>query len=254
MATCAACHLVHANVSGMAKAYLDIDIGDATAYSDSLAAFERGQAFHASVGLQYGISQPIDDLDEEQRQTLEEAYSADKSWASKGPCLLVRPPSIRAGRVVIDLYTKDVPKTAENFRCLCTGEKGLGKASKKPLYLKGNKFHRIEKGFVCQGGDIVRGDGSSGDSIYGGKFNDEKPGLKFKHESAGVVGMANSGKNSNTSQFYFTLGPAPQCDGKHVVFGKVVQGLEVLQKINDTAASSDGTPLQDVTIADCGVL
>jgi peptidylprolyl isomerase len=238
----------------MVQAFLDIDIGDAAAYAEQLSCFQRADAFLSVVGPQYGITAPTNELDDEQRQTLEEAYDADKTWAAKGAALFLRPKPLRAGRLVIELYAKDVPKTVENFRCLCTGEKGVGKASKKPLHLKGTKFHRIEKGFVCQGGDIVRGDGSGGDSIYGGKFNDEKPGLKFKHEAAGVVGMANSGKNSNTSQFYFTLGPAPQCDGKHVVFGKVVGGHEVLGRIDELAASAGGTPVQDVVVADCGVL
>lgn len=86
-------------------------------------------------------------------------------------------------------------------------------------------------GFVAQGGDFVRGDGSGGDSIYGGKFNDDKAALKLKHDAAGVVAMANSGKNTNSCQFYITLAPAPACDGKHVVFGKVVEGMEVITRI-----------------------
>eukprot|EP00198_Chlamydomonas_reinhardtii_P000963 XP_001690298.1 peptidyl-prolyl cis-trans isomerase, cyclophilin-type [Chlamydomonas reinhardtii] len=182
-----------------------------------------------------------------------EAYAGDPSWASKGDASTRRPADIRAGRVVVELYDKEVPKTVDNFKCLLTGEKGLGKSSKKPLHYKGNKFHRVVKGFCCQGGDIVRGDGSGGDSIYGGQFNDEKPGLKFKHDAPGVLSMANSGKNTNTSQFFFTLAPAPQCDGKHVVFGKVVEGLEVLARIDAEVASADGTPRLDVTVADCGV-
>ncbi|GFH24060.1 peptidyl-prolyl cis-trans isomerase, partial [Haematococcus lacustris] len=114
-------------------------------------------------------------------------------------------------------------------------------------------MHRIVKSFCAQEGDIVRGDGSGGDSIYGGAFNDEKKGLGMKHDRLGVVAMANSGKNSNTSQFFITLGPAPQCDGKHVVFGMVVEGMEVLHRLNEEAASEDGTPRVVVTVADCGL-
>ncbi|KFM23630.1 Peptidyl-prolyl cis-trans isomerase cypE [Auxenochlorella protothecoides] len=95
-------------------------------------------------------------------------------------------------------------------------------------------------------------DGSGGDSIYGKPFNDEKGGLKLKHDAAGIVSMANSGKNSNTSQFFLTLGPAPACDGKHTVFGRVVEGLPILQRIDALAASKDGDPLTDVCISDSG--
>ncbi|EIE27323.1 hypothetical protein COCSUDRAFT_11218, partial [Coccomyxa subellipsoidea C-169] len=193
---------------------------------------------------------------------LKEAFLADPTWSKKGDFRAEAPAEIRAGRLIIELFVKEVPKTVENFKCLIDGSKGLGKASKKPLHYKaskkqaicsGCKFHRIVKGFCCQGGDVVRGDGSGSDSIYGGKFNDEKPGLKLKHET-GVVSMANSGKNTNSCQFFLTLAPAPQCDGKHVVFGRIVEGLQILQKIDEEAASDDGTPKKDVTISDCGVL
>ena len=143
-------------------------------------------------------------------------------------------------------------KTSENFRCLVTGEKGVGKASKKALHFKGTRLHRLVKGFVAQGGDVVKGDGSGGESIYGMKFNDEKPGLKLKHDAPGVLSMANSGKNSNSSQFFLTLAPAPQLDGKHVVFGRCVEGLDVLARIDREAASETGVPRVPVTIADCG--
>ena len=99
---------------------------------------------------------------------------------------------------------------------------------------------------------MVKGDGSGGESIYGMKFNDEKPGLKLKHDAPGVLSMANSGKNSNSSQFFLTLAPAPQLDGKHVVFGRCVEGLDVLARIDREAASETGVPRVPVTIADCG--
>ncbi|GLC33065.1 Peptidyl-prolyl cis-trans isomerase 7 [Pleodorina starrii] len=235
------------------KAYLDIDIGDAAAYATALAAYQRAADWLAAVGPQYGLSGRPEELDADGETLLREGYASDPAWAAKGEVSTSKPAPIRAGRIVVELLDKEVPKTVENFRCLLTGEKGLGKASKKPLHFKGTKFHRIVKGFCCQGGDIVRGDGSGGDSIYGGQFNDEKPGLKLKHDGPGVLSMANGGKNTNTSQFFFTLATAPQCDGKHVVFGKVLEGLDILARIDAEAASADGTPRVDVSIADCGV-
>ena len=117
-------------------------------------------------------------------------------------------------------------------------------------------MHRIVKGFVVQGGDVVKNDGSGGDSIYNGAFKDEKPGLALKHDGPGVVAMANSGPHTNKSQFFVTLGAAPQCDGKHVVLGKVVnaEGLEFLKKIDELAASPSGEPRAHVLIANCGEL
>jgi len=235
------------------RVFLDIDIGDAAAYVSASAAYGRATAFLAEVGAQFGLSGRVNALSDEQKEILSDAYAADPSWSAKGELQTWEPMSLRAGRIVVELRD-DVPKTADNFKCLCTGEKGNGKSSGKPLHYKGCRFHRIVKGFVCQGGDIVKGDGSAGDSIYNGKFNDEKPGLKGKHDRVGVVSMANSGKNSNTSQFYFTLAPNPKMDGKHVVFGQVVEGLEVLDRIDTESASEDGVPIMDVTIADCGLL
>lgn len=154
----------------------------------------------------------------------------------QGPALVKAPAPLVAGRVSVELDPSAAPKACENFRCLCTGEKGKCKSSGKALHYRGVPFHRIVTGFVCQGGDIVRGDGSGKSSIYGKAFADEKGGLAKNHESLGVLGMANSGKNSNTSQFYFTLGAAPACNGKHVVLGKVVQGEEVLKRIGEERA------------------
>jgi peptidylprolyl isomerase len=122
------------------------------------------------------------------------------------------------------------------------------------LHFKGCPFHRIQSGFVAQGGDVTRFDGSGGESIYGKKFNDEKDALKLKHDAPGVVAMANSGKNSNSSQFFVTLQKAPQCDGKHVVIGRVTpEGLPVVAAIA-AAGSASGAPAVMVVVADCGVL
>jgi len=235
------------------KAFLDIDIGDPAAFMADEAAYQRAKDFVTEVGGQFGVSGDPEVLDEEQKELLREAHAVDPTWSAKGLIRFEKPPSLRAGRIVVELRD-DVPKTTENFRCLCTGERGKGKGSGKPLHFKGSRFHRIVKGFVCQGGDIVKGDGSGGDSIYNGKFNDEKAGLKARHDAVGILSMANSGKNSNTSQFFLTLAPNPKLDGKHVVFGRVVEGLGVLERIDSEAASEDGSPRVEVTIADCGTL
>lgn len=236
------------------SAFLDIAIGDIDQHAADARAYELGKHLCAALGPQYGLPTNPAELDDEGRELLLDASRSDPSWSGRGRLALEPPVPITAGRIVIELFDAAAPKAVENFRCLCTGERGLGKSSKKPLHFKGTSFHRIVRGFCCQGGDIVKGDGSGGDSIFGGKFNDDKAALKLKHDAAGVLSMANSGKNSNTSQFFFTLAPAPQCDGKHVVFGRVTSGLDVLARIDAEAASDSGEARVHVTITDCGVL
>jgi len=155
-----------------------------------------------------------------------------------------------AGRIVIELYDDVVPKTTENFRCLCTGEKGIGKSG-KPLHYKGSSFHRIIPGFMCQGGDFTRGDGRGGESIYGIKFPDEN--FQLKHTGEGILSMANSGKDTNGSQFFLTTVKTQWLDGKHVVFGHVIEGMNVVKQMEEVG-SKTGTTSAPVIITDCGAL
>ncbi|MDP2310401.1 MAG: peptidylprolyl isomerase [Pseudomonadota bacterium] len=154
------------------------------------------------------------------------------------------------GRITFELFADVTPRTAENFRALCTGEKGVGRSG-KPLTYKGSGFHRIIKQFMCQGGDFTRGDGTGGESIYGEKFQDEN--FKLKHTTPGLLSMANAGPNTNGSQFFITTVVTSWLDGKHVVFGKVVEGMDVVQKM-EAVGSSSGSTSKKVTIADCGQL
>ncbi|EFJ12912.1 hypothetical protein SELMODRAFT_115473, partial [Selaginella moellendorffii] len=157
-----------------------------------------------------------------------------------------------AGRVVMELFADKVPRTAENFRALCTGEIGKGKETGQRLHYKGSIFHRVIKGFMAQqGGDFTKGDGTGGESIYGGRFNDES--FVCTHDTPGVLSMANAGPNTNKSQFFLTFAPAPHLNGKHVVFGRVVEGLEVLRKIElQPVKPVSNRPFDTIKIVDCG--
>ena len=156
-----------------------------------------------------------------------------------------------AGRITFKLYADAVPKTAENFRALCTGAKGEGKSG-KPLHYKGSSFHRVISDFMCQGGDCTAGNGTGGESIYGMKFEDESfAGKAGSHDTPGLLSMANAGPNTNGSQFFITTVLTPWLDGKHVVFGKVTEGLDVVRAI-EAVGSRSGSTAQPVAIADCG--
>mmetsp|Transcript_39244 Transcript_39244/g.54504 ORF Transcript_39244/g.54504 Transcript_39244/m.54504 type:complete len:250 (-) Transcript_39244:151-900(-) len=232
------------------RVWMDIDI------NETRAAYQRACDFVGARNLAYNLTSNV--LEElggsEKKRVKDHLYPNDFEWGQKGRICLKRPPE----RLVFEIFPDKAPLACENFVALVLGNKGVGDCGKK-LHYKGCPFHRIIKDFVAQGGDFVMGNGTGGESVYNGKkFKDDKDGLKLKVDKRGILGMCNTGKNSNTSQFFIALANVNRLTGHHVVFGELVEGEEVLALMEscgtDAKDVEDGKPKYPVIIADCGLV
>ena len=230
----------------MVRVWLDIDI------NESRAAFQRAVDFVAAKNLAYNLSSNmLNQLGGSEKKRIKESlYPNDYEWAQKGRIQVAMPPQ----RIVFELWPDIAPLAVENFLGIIRANRGKGSESGVLMTYKNCQFHRILKGFVAQGGDFVKNNGSGGESVYGKKFKDDAAGLKVKLNQRGMLAMGNSGKNSNTSQFFITFDDVSRLTGKHVGFGRLVEGDEVLKLMESCASTDDsGKPTHPVSIADCGV-
>jgi len=239
--------------------YIDLDFNN---YRQKLAT---AAAFVNACDTRYGFSSSdLRLLGGSEISRIEDLIQTDHEWSEKAASgVEVRPP-LSGNRIVVKLFWDVAPLACENFATLCANGSALPGSTErkpkpapigdsgKPLTYRHSNVHRVVPGFVLQGGDMVFGNGSGGESIFGKKFKDERGGLNLKHDRKGVLSMGNSGKNSNTSQFFITFAPAPQCDGKHVIFGEVVSGWQVLDAA-EQFGTSNGEPKVPIAVIDCGV-
>lgn len=233
--------------------FLDLD------FNHHRSKLARCAAFVHATDTRYGFSsKDLRQLGGSEVARIPDLYEVDHEWSDGGD-IDVKP--LPCGtRIVVQLYWETAPLACENFATLCFhGTKGAKVPvgdSGKPLTYRNSNVHRVQTDFVLQAGDFVKGNGSAGESIYSGKkvFKDERAGLQLLHDDKGVLSMGNSGKNSNSSQFFITFQATPQCNGKHVVFGRVVSGWSVLEHAHEVAATPTGTPPRvPVSITDCGL-
>ncbi|KAG7352876.1 peptidyl-prolyl cis-trans isomerase [Nitzschia inconspicua] len=232
--------------------FLDFDLDN---HRSKLA---RAAAFVAATDTRYGFSSShlfrLGGAEVSHR--VQESYEMDHEWSDSTKPIVTRPPIV-GNRIVVKLLWDQAPLACENFATLCAngsdGKPAPTGQSGKPLTYRNSSVHRVVSKFIVQGGDFVFGNGSGGESVFNGKkFKDERLGLLAKHNKRGILSMGNAGKNSNSSQFFFTFAACPQCDGKHVVFGHIVSGWDVLNAM-EAMGSSSGDPTASITIIDCGV-
>jgi len=248
------------NAESAAYCFVDLDFGCHRS-KHAIAA-----AFVDATDSRYGFSsKDLRLLGGSELSRVPELIASDHEWSSRAASGVEIGPPPSGCRIILKLHWETAPLACENFATLCSnGSLRPGSKEKrprpvpigesgKPLTYRGSVVHRIVPGFIMQSGDIIFGNGSGGESIYQGKkFKDERAGLNVRHDRRGILSMGNSGKNSNTSQWFITFKAAPQCDGKHVVFGEVVSGWEVLDAAEQHGTAS-GEPDVRITVTDCGV-